>query len=850
MVSTLPRVVIAAPASGHGKTTVATGLMAALRRNGRTVAPFKIGPDYIDPGYHALATGVPGRNLDPHLTSPEQLVPLMLHGAATPRRADIAVIEGVMGLYDGAIGGDGFASTAHVAQLIGAPVVLVVDISAASRSIAAIVHGMATFDPRVRIAGVILNKSGSSRHAGEVIDAMEQTGIPVLGVLNRDDGISAPSRHLGLVPVAERDEAAASIDRLATQIAASVDVDEVARIASSAADIAGEPWSPEGVVSPSSRLRPIVAVAGGRAFTFRYTETEELLRAAGCEPVIFDPMRDTSLPEKTSGIYLGGGFPEVHAASLSANAPLRHAIAAAVAAGTPTVAECAGLLYLCRDVDGSPMIGAIDAVGSMTAKLTLSYRTAIAAQDTLVAVAGERVSGHEFHRTQVDPAVADASSAWLLDGVPAGFSADPAGTGTPTLHASYLHTHWAGYPRMAQRFADAVHRFAAAPRAAAAYPAAPLAAPAESAPPESAAPESAARESETVDLRHHGDQEAGEGLVDFAVNVRLDAPPDWLAQVVNRATASLAAYPRADAAIESIARRHGRHLSEVLPTSGGAEAFTLLARALPTHQAVVVHPQFTEPETALHAAGHDVTRVVLSAGEGFGLRPDLIPDTAESVFIGNPTNPTGTLHRADLLRALARPGRVLVVDEAFMDAVPGERQSLVQQAIPGLVVIRSLTKTWGIAGLRAGYAVGDPAIISAMAAQQPTWSVSSPALAAIVACNEPYAVDAAEAAVAVGVRNRQILVDGLTELGIAVAGEPQTPFVLADTTAVKPTGASPGWLRQELREAGFAVRRCDTFPGLHADWVRIAVRPPALTRQLLQAVSVLSGRTHDLRGAN
>lgn len=846
MVSTLPRIVIAAPASGHGKTTVATGLMAALRRNGRTVAPFKIGPDYIDPGYHALATGVPGRNLDPYLTSPDLLVPLLLHGATTPRRADIAVIEGVMGLYDGSFGGDGFASTAHVAQLLGAPVVLVVDISAASRSIAAIVHGMATFDPRVRIVGVILNKSGSARHAGEVIDAMAQTGIPVLGVLNRDDGIRAPSSHLGLVPSAERDEAAASIDRLAVQIAANIDIDEIARIASSAADLADDPWSPASVVSPPSRLRPVVAVAGGRAFTFRYAETDELLTAAGCEPVIFDPTRDRSLPEGVAGLYLGGGFPEMHAAGLSTNAPLRRAIGAAVAAGTPTVAECAGLLYLCRDVDGLPMSGAIDAAGSMTSKLTFSYRTAIAAQDTLVAPAGERVGGHELHRTHVDPAVVDGSSAWLLDGVPAGFSTDPASTGALTLHASYLHTHWAGHPRMAQRFADAVHRFAAttpavAPAVAASY---------ESRSSASRRSGSAAFEPGAADLRHHGDQEVGDGLLDFAVNVRVDAPPDWLAQVVNSATASLSAYPRASAAIEALAQRHGRHTSEVLPTSGGAEAFTLLARALPSRRAVVVHPQFTEPETALRAAGHDVTRVLLSADDGFMLQPDLIPNDADAVFIGNPTNPTGILHYADLLRAIARPGRTVVVDEAFMDAVPREQQSLVHQSIAGLVVIRSLTKTWGIAGLRAGYAVGDPAIISAMAAQQPTWSVSSPALAAMTACSEPSAVAAAESAAALNVRNRQLLVDGLTELGIGVVGDPQTPFVLADTSAMKPDDATAGWLRRELREAGIAVRRCDTFPGLHADWVRIAVRTPALTRRLLDAVSILGGRPHDLQGAS
>jgi cobyrinic acid a,c-diamide synthase len=214
----LPRFVIAAPGSGHGKTTVATGLMGALRAEGLAVAGFKIGPDYIDPGYHSLATGRPGRNLDPHLCRPEQLAPLMLHGAATPEPADVAVIEGVMGLFDGQIGGDGFASTAHVAGLLDAPVILVLDISQVSRTAAAIVHGLNTFAPDVRLSGVILNKAGSRRHAAEIVEAMAATGLEVLGVLPRDAGIEAPSRHLGLVPAAERGNAAASIARLADQV--------------------------------------------------------------------------------------------------------------------------------------------------------------------------------------------------------------------------------------------------------------------------------------------------------------------------------------------------------------------------------------------------------------------------------------------------------------------------------------------------------------------------------------------------------------------------------------------------------------------------------------------------------
>ena len=241
----LPRLVVAAPASGHGKTTVAIGLMAALARAGHAVSGHKVGPDYIDPGYHALATGRPGRNLDPHMVGEDLLVPLLLHGAAG---ADLAVIEGVMGLYDGQIGGDGFASTAHVAALTRTPVVLVVDISRASRTIAATIHGLRTWArPPVDVVGVVLNKAGSARHADEVVRSIGDM-LPVLGVLQRDDGIEAPSRHLGLVPAAERGDAAAALDRLAAQVAEKVDLEAVVRLARSAPDLDGEPWDPYAAV--------------------------------------------------------------------------------------------------------------------------------------------------------------------------------------------------------------------------------------------------------------------------------------------------------------------------------------------------------------------------------------------------------------------------------------------------------------------------------------------------------------------------------------------------------------------------------------------------------------------------
>jgi cobyrinic acid a,c-diamide synthase len=422
--------------------------MAALAGRGLSVSGHKVGPDFIDPGYHALATGRPGRNLDPFLVGEHRVVPLLLHGAWS---ADVAVIEGVMGLFDGRLGTAGEASTAHVAALTVSPVLLVVDISHASRTHAAMIAGLAAFDPLVRIAGVILNKAASERHADEVRDALGPTGIPVLGVLPRDEAIETPSRHLGLVPAAERAESEQNLKRMAEMIAAHVDIDAVLRIAHDAGALHEAPWDPTQNIQPPTPTRPVVAMAGGRAFTFRYAENEELLRAAGCDVVEFDPLVDTTLPAGTAGIYLGGGFPEVHAAELAGNRCLMAELRSAIAAGVPTVAECAGLLYLCRSLDGTPMVGAVPADAAMTPRLTLGYRTATSPADSVLTEAGEQVTGHEFHRTAITSVELDGHAAWHLPPGPEGFA-------TSTLHAAYLHTHWAGHPALAQRFAQAVHR--------------------------------------------------------------------------------------------------------------------------------------------------------------------------------------------------------------------------------------------------------------------------------------------------------------------------------------------------------------------------------------------------------
>ena len=812
----LPRLVIAAPGSGHGKTTVATGLMGALMATGLKVAGFKVGPDYIDPGYHTLATGRVGRNLDPFLCGEEQMAPLLLHGAQTPEPADIAIIEGVMGLFDGQIGSEGFASTAHVANLVQAPVIMVIDISHTSRTAAAIMHGLNTFDPDVRLSGVIINKSGSERHALEIVQSIEAIGLEVLGILPRDAGIEIPSRHLGLVPAAEREEAAEAVAQLARRISDHVSLESIITIARSAPTLEVKPWSPADQVRPLSDARPVVAIAAGRAFTFRYAETDELLRAAGCEPVVFDPTSDNRLPDGTAGLYLGGGFPEVHAAELAANEGLRRDIRAAVDAGMPTVAECAGLLYLCRRVDGQPMIGAIEADAIMTERLMLRYRTMIADHDQLLAQAGTRVTGHEFHRTAVERCTVHAA-AWMLDAEPVGFSGDPAGIGRETLHASYLHVHWAGHPKLAQRFADAVHDHARAECA------------------EPVEAQLAPQPASVHDLHHHGDRDVAEGMVDLAVNVRLSAPPDWLSAIINDTTQHLAAYPNADAATKAIAAAHGLSADQVLPTAGGAEAFTLLARAFRSERPLIVHPQFTEPEAALVAAGHQPKRLILSRATGFRLEADQVPVGADLIMLGNPTNPTSVLHPAALIDSLRRPGRLVAVDEAFMDAVPGETETMIRDDLTGLVVLRSLTKTWGLAGLRAGYVIGEPQLIAAMRHQQPPWSVSTPALAAMVACLTPLARSVAAAAAQELAAQRAYLVEQLADVGLEVAGQPSAPFVLVDTSGVR-GDREPGWVRIRLHDHGLAVRRGETFPGLGPDWVRIAVREPETTDQLVTAL--------------
>ena len=465
-----PRLVVAGTHSGVGKTTVATGLLAALRRAGHRPAAAKVGPDFIDPGYHALACGRPPRNLDAWLCGPE-VIPALAGRAAAG--SDVLVVEGVMGLFDGSADGT-LSSTADVARLLEAPVVLVVDAGAMSGSVAALVHGFATFDPSVRLGGVVLNRVGSPAHAVQLREALAPLGLPVLGVLSRDDRLTWRDRHLGLVPVAERPAAVTgALDRLAAAVAEQVDLDAVLRLAATAAPL---PVGPVPLPSPPTdraagsagaaaaahgataggggQGRPgavRIAVAAGAAFTFTYTDTLDALVAAGAEPVPFDPLRDEALPEAVDGLIAGGGFPEVYAGELAANRPMLDDVGRRVGQGLAVWAECGGLLWLCRTLDGRAMAGVVPADARMTDQLTLGYRAATVGAPSPVGDPGTVVRGHEFHYSTVEP----AGDALLFR---SRFGERPDGFASPTLLATYLHHHPGGDPSAVARFVTTCRR--------------------------------------------------------------------------------------------------------------------------------------------------------------------------------------------------------------------------------------------------------------------------------------------------------------------------------------------------------------------------------------------------------
>ncbi len=436
---------VAGTASGVGKTTVATGLMAALRAAGLSVAGAKVGPDFVDPGYHGLATGRPGRNLDAWISGAEAVVPLAARAA---EGADILVVEGVMGLFDGASdrppGGAMAASTAHVATLLDAPVVLVVDASSMSGSVAAMVHGYATFDPAVRVAGVVLNRVGSDGHESLLREALSPLGVPVLGCLRRDRAWTWPDRHLGLVPVAERPAAVRrSLDGLAAAVRRGSDLDAVVGLARTAP---ATPVAP--LARPRRSGRAGVALASGPAFSFVYPDNLEALEEAGAELMPFDPVTDPALPSGCTALYAGGGFPEVFTEALAANRPLLDDVARKVGAGLLTWAECGGLLWLSRSLDSQRLAGAVPARAAMTERLTVGYRRARVCVSNPLAGRGAELRGHEFHYSSTAP-TGDALELRHR------FGSTRGGFASPTMLASYLHLHLAAEPVLAERYVSA-----------------------------------------------------------------------------------------------------------------------------------------------------------------------------------------------------------------------------------------------------------------------------------------------------------------------------------------------------------------------------------------------------------
>jgi cobyrinic acid a,c-diamide synthase len=438
-----PRLVVAGTHSGVGKTTVTTGLLAALRAAGHHPAAAKVGPDFIDPGYHALACGRPPRNLDPWLCGTAAMGPL---AARAGDGADLLVVEGVMGMFDGAADGTP-SSTADVAGLLQAPVVLVIDAEAMAGSVAAVVHGFATLDPAVHLAAVVLNRVASDGHEAMLREAIAPTAVPVLGALRRDDRLVWRDRHLGLVPVAEEP---ATIERslaaLADAVGERIDLGAVVRLAETAPRLVADRVA---VPAPGPAVR--IAVAAGRAFTFTYTDTLDALRAGGAEVVPFDPLADGMLPDPVDGLIVGGGFPEVHAARLANNEPLLAAVRQAVAAGVPTWAECGGLLWLTRSVDDRPMAAILPATARMTDQLTLGYREATITVASPLGPAGTHLRAHEFHYATVDP-LGDALE------LRSRFGWGRAGFASPTLLASFLHHHPGGDPSAVAAFLAACRR--------------------------------------------------------------------------------------------------------------------------------------------------------------------------------------------------------------------------------------------------------------------------------------------------------------------------------------------------------------------------------------------------------
>jgi len=452
----IPRFVVAAPASGSGKSTIATGLMAVLSQE-HTVQGFKVGPDYIDPMYHTAATGRVSQNLDTWMLAHDQVKAIFARAAAD---ADMAVIEGVMGLFDGYEAKTELGSTAEVAKLLGAPVILVLDVRKMARSAGAMALGYRMFDPDLHVAGVICNRVGSEAHAQWVREAVEAVGIPVLGCVPRADALTIPERHLGLYTAVERTaEVDAFLRDAKDLIAAHIDLDRLKAIAAQAVPFEGPSTAPVQHIAKRARI----AVARDEAFCFYYEDNLALLRAAGAEIVFFSPLHDAALPERIAGLYFGGGYPELYAADLSRNSAMRAAVRAAHAADLPIYAECGGLMFLTQsiiDLEGQrhTMMGLLPGHSRMQKRLTMGYRLVTAQRDSLLLSCGEQVRGHEFHYS--DWIETPEALPYAYDIAPrCGRDAHPEGFVSGNLLASYVHLHFRTEALLAENFVDTCVRW-------------------------------------------------------------------------------------------------------------------------------------------------------------------------------------------------------------------------------------------------------------------------------------------------------------------------------------------------------------------------------------------------------
>jgi cobyrinic acid a,c-diamide synthase len=442
-------VVIAGERSGVGKTTVTIALLAFLRRHANLVQSFKVGPDYIDPMFHHYVTGRPCRNLDPVLTSQSYVQQCFNRYS---QECEYSLIEGVMGLFDGVQSHDqmDFASTAHVARLLDLPVVLVIDCSRLSGSVAAIAHGYSTFDPRLKIAGVVLNRVGSDRHLSLLQNSLAPLQLPILGILRRQDNITIPDRHLGLVPTDELPELNTLINHLADLATTCFNWVKLLPLLKSPITHCYTPRK-----KCTLAQAPKVAIARDRAFNFYYQDNLDLLENLGAELVFWSPIADEEIPKGVQGMYFGGGFPEVFAEQLAANTGLLQSVKNAILAGIPTIAECGGLMYLCDqliDFAGKSwsMVGVLPAVVEMSQRLTLGYRRGVVLQDSLLLDTGTTIFGHEFHHSRLishpQPTLFQTYRYDCDDYM--GFE----GWSTHNVQASYVHQHWGESPAIPQKF--------------------------------------------------------------------------------------------------------------------------------------------------------------------------------------------------------------------------------------------------------------------------------------------------------------------------------------------------------------------------------------------------------------